>query len=124
MKGKLTTCTLKVTNKPKVGKTDLCRIKKMNEAELEANALKDEDNLPLTKKQLMKFKPVYPAKKVDVKAIREKLKLSQEKFAQYFGVSVRTLQDWEQHRHEPSHTARNFLLVVAKEPQAVQRALK
>ncbi len=123
MKGKRITRTLKVNAKPKSGKKNMARIRKMSEADLDANALSDEDNLPLTKKQLMQFRPARHTQHVDVKSIREKLKLSQELFARYFGVSVRTLQDWEQHRHEPSNTARNFLLVVAKEPKAVQRAL-
>lgn len=123
MKEKLTTVILKRTHPPKMHKTDVIRIKKMTDKELRANALRDKDNLPLTKKQLAQFKPVQPPKKVNVKAIREKLGLSQEKFARYFGVSIRTLQDWEQRRHQPNTTARNFLLVVSKEAKAVQRAL-
>jgi putative transcriptional regulator len=51
------------------------------------------------------------------------LGLSQAQFARCFGVSVRTLQDWEQHRHQPNQTARNFLMVIAKETKAVLRAL-
>lgn len=119
---------IKVTRNPgdcaKLGLADLAAVKKMTNKQIEANAKGDPDNLPLTKKQLAQFKPVNPKKKVDVKGVREKLGLSQEKFAQYFGVSIRTLQEWEQHRQEPNSTARNFLLVVAKEPLAVQRALR
>jgi len=123
MKEKLTTVTLKPMNKLRRGKTRIAHLKKMSDHELEANALGDEDNLPLTKKQLAHFKPIKAVKHLDVKSIRQKLGFSQEQFAYYFGISIRTLQDWEQHRHQPNKTARNFLLVVAKEPQAVQRAL-
>jgi len=50
--------------------------------------------------------------------IREKTGLSQSRFASLLGVSVRTLQDWEQRRRAPSGAARTLLLVVAKIPQA------
>lgn len=106
------------------GQTDFERLHNMTDADLEKNALTDPDNLPLTLEQLAKFRPIKKRKKVNVRAIREKLGLSQEKFARYFGVSVRTLQDWEQHRHQPNRTAINFLIVVSKEPAAVQRALR
>jgi putative transcriptional regulator len=126
MKNKITTITLNKNYKPKT-KIDFKRLENMTEEELTANALSDPDNLPLTKLEMRQFKPVHPkhakTKSIDIKNIRKKLHLSQEKFAEYFGVSIRTLQDWEQHRHNPSKTARNFLLVVSKEPRAVQRAL-
>lgn len=126
MKNKITTVTLDKNYTPKT-KIDFKRLQNMTEKELTTNALSDPDNLPLTKLEMSKFKPVHPKheniKSIDIKIIRKKLHLSQEKFAKYFGVSVRTLQDWEQRRHNPSKTARNFLLVVAKEPRAVQRAL-
>ena len=55
----------------------------------------------------------------DVVEIRTKSGLSQSKFAQMLGVSVRTLQDWEQGRRSPSGAARTLLMVVEKHPQAV-----
>ena len=54
----------------------------------------------------------------DVAAIREKTGLSQSRFASLLGVSVRTLQDWEQGRRVPSGAARTLLLVAAKSPRA------
>lgn len=51
--------------------------------------------------------------------IREKTGLSQSRFASLLGVSVRTLQDWEQGRRAPSGAARTLLLVVAKNPRAL-----
>jgi putative transcriptional regulator len=55
----------------------------------------------------------------DVAEIREKTGLSQARFAQLLGVSVRTLQDWEQGRRVPSGAARTLLMVAAKNPQAL-----
>src|SRR5467141_688157 len=60
---------------------------------------------------------------VDVKAIREKISLSQSEFAKLFGLSKRTLEHWEHGRRVPSGPARAFLTVIAREPEAVRRAL-
>lgn len=54
-----------------------------------------------------------------VAAIRERTGLSQAKFASLLGVSVRTLQEWEQGRRAPSGAARTLLMVAAKNPQAL-----
>ena len=54
-----------------------------------------------------------------VSAIRERVGLSQPKFAALLGVSVRTLQEWEQGRRAPSGAARTLLMVAAKNPQAL-----
>jgi putative transcriptional regulator len=55
----------------------------------------------------------------DVARTRKKTGLSQARFAQLLGVSVRTLQDWEQGRRAPSGAARTLLLIAAKNPQAL-----
>ena len=54
-----------------------------------------------------------------VATIRERTGLSQPKFAQLLGVSVRTLQEWEQGRRAPSGAARTLLLIAAKNPRAL-----
>jgi putative transcriptional regulator len=54
-----------------------------------------------------------------VSSIRERTGLSQEKFARLLGVSVRTLQEWEQGRRAPSGAARTLLLIAAKNPRAL-----
>ena len=55
----------------------------------------------------------------DVAGIREKTGLSQARFAQLLGVSVRTLQDWEQGRRAPSGAAKTLLMVADKNPRAL-----
>ena len=59
----------------------------------------------------------------DVGEIRAKAGLSQTEFSHLLGVSVRTLQDWEQGRRNPSGAARTLLMVVNKNPQAVLDAV-
>ena len=54
-----------------------------------------------------------------VAEIREKTGLSQSRFAALLGVSVRTLQDWEQGRRMPSGAARTLLLIAHKNPMAL-----
>ena len=66
---------------------------------------------------------VYKAGDPDPKAIRERLGLSQSRFAAIIGVSVRTLQNWEQGRREPEGPAKALLRVVDREPEAVLQAL-
>ena len=59
----------------------------------------------------------------DVQAIRARLKKSQQEFALMIGVSVATLQNWEQGRRQPEGPARALLRIAAKNPQAVAKAL-
>ena len=54
-----------------------------------------------------------------VSTVREKTGLSQQKFATLLGVSVRTLQEWEQGRRAPSGAALTLLLIAAKNPRAL-----
>ncbi len=59
----------------------------------------------------------------DAKSIRTRLGLSQSRFAAIIGVSVRTLQNWEQGRREPEGPAKALLRVVDRAPEAVLQAL-
>ncbi|MEX2282529.1 MAG: helix-turn-helix domain-containing protein [Gemmatimonadota bacterium] len=61
-------------------------------------------------------------KNPDVAALREKFKLSQSKFAALLGISVGTLQNWEQKRREPDGPAKVLLRVAALHPEALLSA--
>ena len=60
----------------------------------------------------------------DVAAIRESYGLSQLEFSGLLGISVDTLQNWEQGRRTPAGPARILLQVVAKHPEAVWDVVK
>ncbi|MBC8334729.1 MAG: type II toxin-antitoxin system MqsA family antitoxin [Anaerolineales bacterium] len=56
---------------------------------------------------------------LNVKRIRSGYQLSQREFAALLGISVRTLQNWEQGRRKPEGTARVLLQIADKHPEAV-----
>ena len=60
----------------------------------------------------------------EVKAIRERMGVSQEKFAILLGVSKRTVENWEQGRRHPTGAARSLLRIVEADPEHALRALR
>ena len=56
---------------------------------------------------------------LDIKSVREQFNLSQSQFAAMLGVSVKTLQNWEQGRRRPTGAAQVLLQVAARHPDAV-----
>lgn len=67
---------------------------------------------------------VHIPETIDVKAIRTKIGMTQEEFAARFGFSVNTLRHWEQGRRVPEGPSRAYLLVIDRDPKAVQEALR
>ena len=59
-----------------------------------------------------------------VRVVRENLGLSQSEFARRFGLSLRSLQEWEQARRLPDVAVLTYLRVIERNPGAVQAALK
>ncbi len=66
---------------------------------------------------------VFEAERIDVAAIRKRLRLSQARFAERFGLSAATVRDWEQGRRQPDRIARALLTVIDHAPETVARAL-
>jgi len=62
--------------------------------------------------------------KIDVKAIRRSLDMTQDEFAGRFGFSVNTLRHWEQGSRQPEGPTRAYLRVIERAPKAVQKALQ
>lgn len=78
----------------------------------------DPDNRPLTDTDLKRMKRTPQAK-----IVRRALGLTQEEFAAQFHIPIGTLRDWEQDRNVPDKAAESYLRVIAKDPDAVRRAL-
>jgi putative transcriptional regulator len=66
---------------------------------------------------------VHKPEPVNVKAIREKVGMTQTEFAVSFGISLGTLRHWERGDRKPHGPALVLLNVVAREPKAVLSAL-
>src|SRR5258708_3773950 len=100
-------------------KIDWSRADAMTEAERHTAALADPDARPMTNAEWARA-PRVP----QVSIIRRALKLSQERFAANFHIPIGTIRDWEQGRATPDQAARAYLKVIARDPQAVLKALK
>jgi putative transcriptional regulator len=85
---------------------------------LEASAREDRDPLPLTKSFVKRTKGAP-----QVKVIRRALKLTQEEFAARYHIPIGTLRDWEQGRSEPDQATRAYLVLIARDPDYVNRVL-
>jgi putative transcriptional regulator len=90
----------------------------MSEADRHRAAVSDPDAPPSTAAQLARARRVPT-----VRALRQKLKLTQEQFAARFDLPLGTVRDWEQGAHRPDRAAQVLLRVIARDPDAVARAL-
>jgi putative transcriptional regulator len=106
------------STQPFQDRTDWARLEAMTEEEIEANALADPDNPPLTDEELARMRRVP-----DPRHIRDRLKLTQEQFAGKFEIPLGTLRDWEQGVSLPDRAARTLLRVIEQDPDAVINAL-
>jgi putative transcriptional regulator len=100
-------------------KTDWRAFDAMSEQERHRAALSDADAAPATESQLQRARGMP-----SVRALREKLKLTQEEFAARFHLPLGTVRDWEQGAHHPDQAARVLLTVIEKDPDGVARALE
>ncbi len=105
----------KMTTSVKISKRPL---RLMGKRKIEAAASGDPDNRPLTTEDLARMK-----RTPQVKIIRRALGLSQDEFATRYQIPIGTLRDWEQGRAMPDQAARAYLTVIARDPEAVRKAL-
>ena len=61
---------------------------------------------------------------IDVRALRERLELTQEQFALRFGLELDAIRNWEHGRREPDQAAKSYLTVIDHDPEGVQEALR
>lgn len=115
-KGSITSFRLDPKKPPK---TDWRAFDAMSEEERHQAALSDPDCPPATKAQLARARRVPT-----VRALRKKLNMTQEEFATRFHLPLGTIRDWEQGAHRPDKAAQVLLTVIAKDPEAVARALE
>ena len=65
---------------------------------------------------------VEPSRPLDVRRLRERLRLTREQFAARYGLEVETVRNWETGKREPDTTARSYLRVIANAPERVEEA--
>ena|SRR5579872_4979350 len=118
------------TNKP-VSKTlaeiaasrpvaDLARIDAATEADINRYEQEDGTAAPIDWNEAkIVRRPPTP----DVRALRQLLGLTRDGFAKTFGLDLRAVEAWEQHRREPDRAARVLLAVIAYAPDTVKNAL-
>lgn len=90
----------------------------MSAAAIERAARADRDAQPLSEADLKRMKRTPQAK-----IIRRALELTQEEFAARYHIPLGTLRDWEQGRTEPDQPARAYLVLIARDPDYVNRTL-
>lgn len=116
------TGTTRVTVKPGEalprGETDWARVNAMTDEEVLAAALADPDAQPLDPETLSKMRRISP-----VKALRQRLGMTQAEFAEAFRLPISTLRDWEQRRSTPDAPARALLRAIEREPETMRRLL-
>jgi putative transcriptional regulator len=104
--------------KPSDAKHDWREFDALTDADILEAARSDPDAEPLGEAQLRRMNRPNP------KVVRQALGLSQEEFAERFKIPVGTLRDWEQGRVQPDQAARAYLMVIARNPKAVRKALE
>ena len=91
----------------------------MTEEEIHAAAMADPDARPMTSEEWQAARRVPRTK-----SLRRILNLTQQEFAARYHIPLGTLRDWEQGRTEPDQPARAYLMVIARDPEGVRRALE
>ena len=108
-----------------LSKVDWSRVDATTDEEIARQATEDADTAPVFSPEeiLAAGRRIQPGAIEDVRALRTRLGLSQEAFAARFGFSVDAIRQYESRRRTPTGPARTLLRVIAREPDAVTRAL-
>ena len=103
--------------------TDWAAVAALTDTEIYAAALSDPDAQPLPLGADEEMAKLGLTRIPNVKKLRESLGMTQEAFAAAYRIPIGTLRDWEQARKFPDATARAYLTVIARNPEAVARLL-
>jgi len=104
--------------------TDWEAVDALTNEEVHAAALADPDAQPVPPGNDEELAKLGLHRLVNVKKLRERLGLTQEEFAATYRIPVGTLRDWEQRRKNPDAPARAYLMVIARNPEAVAELLR
>src|SRR5262245_60916835 len=100
------------------GGMDWAAFDALTDEEVVARAMRDPDNLPITREERRRRK-----RRPRAYIVRRALRMTQEEFAETFHIPIGTLRDWEQGRTEPDQANRAYLKVIAVDAEFVKRAL-
>jgi putative transcriptional regulator len=108
-----------------LAKIDWRRIDATTDEDIARQVATDADTAPLftADEILAAGRRIVPDEAEDVRTLRARFGLSQEAFAARFGFSVAAIRQYESRRRIPTGPARTLLRVIAREPDAVTRAL-
>jgi putative transcriptional regulator len=108
-----------------LAKMDWRKVDATTDADIDRQIAEDEDTAPVfsAAEFAAAGRRIQADEVEDVRQLRERLGLSQVKFAARFGFSVETIRQYEQGKRVPTGPARTLLQVIAVEPDAVTRAL-
>lgn len=106
------------STEPFPDRTDWKRLAEMTEEEIEANALADPDNPPISDEELNFFRRL-----VNVREIRQRQQLTQQQFSNRYRIPLGTLRDWEQRGRVPDGSATTLLRIIDKYPEIVLEVL-
>ena len=104
------------------GKVDWERVDAATRDEIDATASAEIKKLGLSFPKGRRFRPAASSPVADVRVLRDLLRMSQSQFADQFGLSLRTIQQWEQGRAKPDQPARLLLRTIEIDADAVARA--
>jgi putative transcriptional regulator len=108
-----------------LSKVDWSRVDATTDGEIARQAVEDVDTAPIftAEEILAAGRRISPDEIEDVRTLRTRLGLSQEAFAARYGFSVDAIRQYESRRRRPTGPVRTLLRVIAREPDAVTRAL-
>lgn len=106
-----TRVTVTLGNPTPAGDTDWTEVDAMTDQEILAAAAADPDAQPLAPDQLARMRRVSR-----VKALRQRLGMTQSEFAEAYSLPIGTLRDWEQRRTSPDAPARALLRAIERDP--------